>query len=252
METIKGRRMAWAIAAGVSFGLTVLLRTECAVILPVIALLIWWREGRRGFALATAMTVAASLTVGVWTLRNYRVFHQPIVVAASGGETLWISTTDWTEWHVDDPVLRRLVAGQDFIGQNRVLGEDAKARIMRDPMRYLRYCAIRIPRFWISSHTSYVDGLDDTYGAYLARRDYARLGVKGALLVLNLALLGLAGLGLAWTRRSVDAWIVAIPIVAIALVHVFLYSSPRYQVPLLPLLSVFAGAAIERLRSSRR
>lgn len=253
MRTLTSGRIAWAIAAGASFGLAVLLRTECAVMLPVIGLIVWWRAGRRGFWLAAALAAAASLTVSVWTIRNYRVFHQPIVVSAAGGETLWLSTTDWTDWHFDDPDLRRLVAGQDFIGQNHVLGRDAIARITRDPLTYLRYCVLRIPQFWISSHTSYLAGLTESYGTYLDRAAYGRVMVKAFFLILNLALLGLAAAGIAKAWRSLDAWIVLTPIAAIAIVHVFLYASPRYQVPLLPLLSVFAGIAIAGpLRPSRR
>jgi len=253
MRTLNSDRLSWAIAAGASLGLAVLLRTECAVMLPIVGLLVWRGAGRRGLWLAAALAAAASVTVSVWTIRNYRVFHQPIVVSASGGETLWISTTDWNEWRFDDPALQRLVAGQDFIGQNRVLGQDAMIRIARDPLRYLRYCVLRIPRFWISSHTSYLDGLTESYRTYLDRASYGRMAVKAVFLILNLSLLALAAAGIAKAWRSFDAWIVLTPIAAIAIVHVFLYASPRYQVPLLPLLCVFAGIALDRrLRPSRR
>lgn len=253
MQTLSSGRVAWAIVAGASFGLAVLLRTECAVMLPIFGLLVWWRAERRGLWLAVALTAAASLTVSLWTIRNYRVFHQPIVVSAAGGETLWISTTDWTEWHFDDPNLQRLVAGQDFVGQNRVLGEEAIVRIKRDPLSYLRYCVLRIPQFWISSHTSYLAGFTESYHTYLDRTAYGRVAVKAIFLILNLALLALAAAGIAKAWRSSDAWIVFTPIAAIAIVHVFLYASPRYQVPLLPLLCMFAGIAIDRpLRPSRQ
>jgi 4-amino-4-deoxy-L-arabinose transferase-like glycosyltransferase len=253
IRTVSGGSFAWALAAGLSVGLAVLLRPECAVMLPIIGGVVWWRAPRRGLWLAMALTSAACATVGIWTIRNYRVFHQPIIVSAAGGETLWISTTDWTEWHFEDPALQRLVAGRDYIGQNQVLGREAIARIERDPLLYLTYCVRRIPQFWLSSHTSYVDGFGESYRAYLNRAAYGRVAVKAIFFLAHLVLLALAAAGIATAWRSVDAWIVLTPIAAIAIVHVFLYASPRYQVPLMPLLCVLAGIGIDRvIRPSRR
>jgi hypothetical protein len=220
--------------------------------LPAYAYFVWRDSVRRRRALVAAMLAATILTISVWTIRNYRTFHRLIVVTAVGGEALWISTTDWREWRMDDPELRRLVRGQDYVGQNAVLGRDAIRRIAADPLTYIRYCVIRIPEFWISSHTSYLAGLSGSFQDYAARRAYARIAAKAVMLTISVAVLALAAAGFVLTWRTAAAALVATPIVAIALVHVFLYASPRYQVPLLPLISVFAGVALDPAHRTRR
>jgi hypothetical protein len=251
LQTQASGRLHWAIATGFTLGLGVLLRTECAVMLPVIAFLVWYHGARGRWAQIAAIAAVTTLTVSVWTVRNYRTFNRLVVVSAVGGEALWISTTDWREWRMDDPELQRLVRGQDYVGQNEVLGREAVRRIAADPVAYVRYCLMRIPEFWISSHTSYLAGLSGSFRDYAARHAYARIGAKALLLTVDVALVALAAVGFALTRRTAAAALVATPIGVIALVHVFLYASPRYQVPLMPLLCVFAGAALDPALRSR-
>ena len=244
--------LASAVAAGVSMGVCVLLRSECLVIVPLFAILLSRRVPARRVQAAVTMTAIACATVSIWTIRNIRVFHEPIVVSAAGGEILWIATQGWSEWRFDDPELHHLIGGQDYVGQNHILGRAAIQNIRQDPMRYLRYCLRRIPEFWISSHTSYIDRLDERFSAYTQRGEYGRVIVKSLLLTVNLAVLGLAVAGIVDRWRIPDAWFLLTPILTIAVVHVFLYASPRYQVPILPLLFVFAGVTLSRQSPSSR
>jgi len=245
-------RVASGAAAGLSLGVCALLRSECLVLIPLFPIVLWRCAPVRRLQIAVTMTALACATVGIWTVRNQRVFHEPIIVSAASGEILWIATQGWREWRFDDPELHRLVGGQDYVGQNRILGRVAIENIRQDPMRYLRYCLRRIPEFWISSHTSYVDGLNERFSAYARRGAYGRVMVKSVLLALDVAVLALAAAGIVNQRRIPDAWFILTPIVAIAVVHVFLYASPRYQVPILPLLFVFAGVTIAGSVTSSR
>jgi 4-amino-4-deoxy-L-arabinose transferase-like glycosyltransferase len=247
-------RITRAAMAGLALGVATLLRPECLLLLPLALIAIWWPGGGRRLAIALAVAIVACATIGVWTIRNYRVFHRPILVTAVGGEALWISTTGWDEWPTNDPELQALVAGLDYVGQNEVLGRVAMENIRRDPWQYAAYCLRRIPAFWITSHTTYVRGLSSTYRTYFDRSAYLRLGVKLTLLAISLASLALAaaGMWIAWlTHRRWAALIVLMPIVTIAGVHVFLYASPRYQVPILPELLVFAAVSLDFILARR-
>jgi 4-amino-4-deoxy-L-arabinose transferase-like glycosyltransferase len=237
-------------AAGFVLGLATLTRTECVLMLPLVVGIIWWRGGARRAVLALILAAVGCATIGVWTIRNYRVFHKPILVSAAGGEVLWLSTKGWMDWQRDDPELRRLVQGQDYVGQNEVLGREALRNIRRDPLGYAGLCARRIPAFWLSSHTSYVNGLSESFRAYADRQAYLRLLAKAALLMFSLAIVALGALGIVIVCRSrltTEALLALAAIATIAGVHVLLYASPRYQIAILPLVSIFAAAAINRL-----
>ena len=45
---------------------------------------------------------ALSVTMAPWVVRNARTFHRFIPVSAHDGDTLWISTKGWQDWHMDD------------------------------------------------------------------------------------------------------------------------------------------------------
>ncbi len=247
--------VASAAIAGLALGVTTLLRPECVLLVPPAVIAAWWPGGSRRAVAALAVAVVAGMTIGVWTVRNYRVFHRPILVTAVGGEALWISTTGWDEWPTNDPELQALVAGLDYLEQNEVLGRVAIENIRRDPWQYAAYCLRRIPAFWITSHSTYIRGLSSTYRTYFDRGAYVRLGSKLMLLAISLASIAMAAAGVWIAWRSGRRWetlIVLTPGVTIAVVPVFRYASPRYQVPILPLLLVFAAVSTDRILTHRQ
>jgi len=241
------RRSVWRfVISGASLGILILLREEMVVLLPVLAVIAAWKgRPRPGWLHLVAYVMTAVFAVGAYSLRNYLVVGKPLLVTAHGGETLWISAKGWTEWHFDDPELQRLTHGLSYVERNEVLQRDALRMIAADPGHYLRLCVRRVPELWVSSHTTYMHGLSDRYAVYLGRGNYRVLGVKLALLALHVTMLTLAiaGVWIGWRTptRSLELWMITAPIVAITLVHFFLFSAPRYQIPVLPFVLAFAA-----------
>lgn len=239
----------WWAAAGIAGGVAVLEREELLLLLPVLLAAAWWLAPTRlRLAQATAFVLAAALTIGVWTARNYVTFRRLVLVSAHGGDTLWLSAKGWDEWHYDDPELQRLTAGLNYLQQNDVFRREGIKLIEGDPLRYARLCIGRLPDFWISSQTAHLIGFDGSFGALRARGQYGRVAVKLLLLALNC---GVIAIGLFGAVRAVharaNAWSVVLllaPVVVVGGVHFLLYASPRYQLPILPFVIVFAAAAV--------
>ena len=250
--TAIARRAVWRfVVSGASLGVLILLREEMVVLLPALALIAAWQgRPRPGWPHLVAYVMTAVFVVGAYSVRNYLVVGKPLLVTAHGGETLWISAKGWTEWHFDDPELHRLTQGLSYVERNEVLQHDALRTIAADPGHYLRLCVGRVPVLWVSSHTSYMHGLSERYTVYLGRANYTVLAVKVALLAFHVAMLMLAigGLWLGWRMptRSLELWVMTAPIAAITLVHFFLFSAPRYQIPVLPFVLAFAALPVSR------
>ena len=254
LVAVNRQRTGWFLAGGVLLGSLILLREEMSLLLPAFGIVAVWKgRPRPSPAQILAYVLAAALCVGVWTVRNYVIFHQPILVSAHGGETLWISAKGWSEWHFDDPAFQDLVRGRDYIARNEVLQHDAIRMIADAPARYLALCLKRIPELWVSSHTSYVRGLSDRYQSHWQRGAYGRLAVKVALLTFNVVMLGLAvrGLVMAFGLLPFAGWLMALPIGIVTIVHFFLFSTPRYQIPVLPFVLAFAAVALARALQGR-
>jgi 4-amino-4-deoxy-L-arabinose transferase-like glycosyltransferase len=250
---IDRRDARWFVGGGLSLGVLILLREEMVVLLPVWTIVAIWQGRRRpprpAWSHVSAYVLTAAVCVGSWSVRNYLVFGKPILVTAHGGETLWLSARGWREWDFEDPALRNLIAGLDYVKRNEVMQRDGLRMIRDAPVRYALLCLKRVPDLWISSQTSYVRGLSPTYVDLFERGAYARLGAKVLLLLLNLALLAaaLAGMVTAFRTMSANAavvWLMAAPPAIITLVHFFLFSTARYQIPALPFMLGFAAVSL--------
>jgi 4-amino-4-deoxy-L-arabinose transferase-like glycosyltransferase len=235
------------VLAGAVMGVLILLRAEVMFLTAVVAALVWWRNPiTRTTAMLALYVAVIALTIAPWTARNYRVFHRFIPVSARDGDTLWISVKGWTTWRFDDPEVQALVRGRTFLEQEDAFHEAAIREILRHPAQAVRTRLMRFPDFWLTGHTAYVVGLTASLGEFRARHAILPFVVKGALLALNMTLIaaGLLGLGQAVRRPDLqmpDVLLLAAPIGLIAAVHLALYTSPRYQVPMMPFLLVFAG-----------
>jgi 4-amino-4-deoxy-L-arabinose transferase-like glycosyltransferase len=243
----RGTTLSYLLSGG-TLGVLILLREEMILLLPAFAALAWW-NGRPhpAWSSIAAFVLATCVSVGAWTVRNYMVFHQPILASAHGGEQLWLSAKGWSEWHFDDPGLRQLATGRSYVERNAAMQREGWRLIMSSPGQYLIFCFERVPMLWLSSHTTYIRGLTESFGAYYERGAFLRLVIKAALFGVQLALQLLALLGAfaaaRAARASVAVWLLAAPIVTITVVHFFLFATPRYQVPVLPFVLAFSALA---------
>jgi 4-amino-4-deoxy-L-arabinose transferase-like glycosyltransferase len=251
VATTQQTRGAW-VAGGVAAALLILIRQEMLLVVAAMIIIAVWKARpslRATHLVAYVLTIA--VCVGAWTFRNYVVFGRLILVTTKGGEQLWEAAKGWTEWRFDDPDYQRLVRGRDPVERDSILRRDAVRLIAQAPGHYLALSLKRVPELWISSHTSYVRGLPDSFPTYWSRGQYGRVFLKLAFLGIQLTLLALAawGAGSAWRAAGglpFAGWVIALPIVAITLVHFFSFSTPRYQIPALPFVLAFAGVALAR------
>ena len=122
-----------------------------------------------------------------WVVRNYNIFNKSILISASSGKTLWISTykEEWLEWKSDNEYLNGLTKGLNTVEQNRVLLKEGLKNIKEAPVLYIKFCLKRFVRFWIGSHSNTFYGLTGSFKYYFDLKDFIKLGIKCILLVLN-------------------------------------------------------------------
>jgi 4-amino-4-deoxy-L-arabinose transferase-like glycosyltransferase len=83
---MKPLKLWHAVIAGLIFGLLVLTIPTFAFGIPLIGLWLIWRE--KAWRSAILFVVLSCLVVGVWTWRNYRVFHSFVFVTTDSGFNL--------------------------------------------------------------------------------------------------------------------------------------------------------------------
>jgi len=241
-------RSSWTwILAGALMGATILHRSEVLVLVPMCAGVAVYRCTRDTLAGVVFFLAAAGLVVAPWTVRNYVTFDEIVPVSANGGRTLWIATKPWDEWVPDDPELQALITGLDQIEIDQALGRAAVQDIIAAPVQYLELCLKRVPQFWIGSHTTYLVGFSESFRTYFANGAYGRLLTKIALLLANLGLILFAVAGVWQTSRATwrkPAALLLVPILGVSAVHVLLFATSRFHVPVMPFVLVFAAVQL--------
>lgn len=247
----------WAVSSGVTLGLAALCRFEIVgILVPVAAWLAWRRRSVRGLQESLLFLVVATLAVAPWSVRQYASRDQNVALNGGMGATVWLSTYpgDWLEWYPDREPLRSLMDCNCSARElDRRLMQAAVRNLIDFPGRYAQMSAKRFARFWIGSHSYVVRGLEPSFGQAIGDRDVAVVAVKGLLLILNVGLLGLAAVGSYTERATWEAWFPLILVIAfINSVHVLLFSTSRYQIPIMPLVLVLAAPAVYHLVVGRQ
>jgi 4-amino-4-deoxy-L-arabinose transferase-like glycosyltransferase len=238
-----------AVACGLVFGISVLVEPILLVAIPG-ATLIAWMWSYKGDRMAAAKKLAVSaaicaLVVVPWTVRNYGVFHQLVLVKTSFGLNLWMgnnpNATGFLYTSAGEPMQDTLPASiRDYLGtldeakRYAELERQAWEWIRLHPGQFLRLTIKRVGYLWWISPTYQVtdQNIVEPRSFYVAR----------AVIQALLLLFGVAGGLLAcWRNR---------PLLAISLWWLLAFTAPyaisvagntRYRLPVEPILITLAA-----------
>jgi 4-amino-4-deoxy-L-arabinose transferase-like glycosyltransferase len=225
-----------AAVAGVLWGLTCLTRETVLYFAPLAALWLAWRAPRPGGKrCAAAFLAAVVLTVAPWTWRNWHVFHTFIPVSTSAGLNLWQGNVDMTR----EEVYEEYGSVDGRIDQYLYARRKAvEAILARQPLWIFEKFVAEMPHFWGDSQTL----------IHLRRRAYgdrspAFTWTVSAIVVLPyVAVLGLFAVGLARTPLGRRPLLIAGFVGYYVFLHMVAYGFPRYRLPILPAVFLFAAA----------
>jgi 4-amino-4-deoxy-L-arabinose transferase-like glycosyltransferase len=269
------RRVAAWLLPGTLFGALILTRPEYQAITLVFAAFAAWRvftdrTWRLAIASAAVLLLGAALVVGPWTVRNYVVLDELVPVTTGGQKALFVATYlpgDGRQVPTKRELMRRLLGAEDPITtdelkaqpmnelldrvarrypdmpRDQALGrigrENFKKYVTEQPLAYAGMSARKFWNMWERGSSPYMRDL----GWNLYHKLLLLLGIGGfALLVIA-------------ARTRYAALLLAVPIVSISVLGTILLAVPRRQVPLMPLICVFAAIAavwvVGRVRERR-
>jgi 4-amino-4-deoxy-L-arabinose transferase-like glycosyltransferase len=257
-----GRWWAWALP-GITLGALILTRPEYQAIAVVFAALVAWRvwrdaSWRRAIAAVALLAACAAVAVVPWMARNHSVVGQ-WTVSTGGGKALFVATFlpgDGRQVPTKRELMRRFLGAKDPITtpelkaqpmtplldrvarkypdlpRDKALGrigkENLRKYLSEQPLAYVRMSAAKFWNMFERGSSPYM-------------RDWGWVAYHRLLL-----LLGIAGFVALVARRPTrwTALLLASPIACIAVLGTVLLAVPRRQVPLMPLICVFAGVAV--------
>jgi len=253
-------RLGPALLTGMVLGLATLTRSVLWLFpLVAIPLVLWFlpRTLGRRVAAATLLLIGYGLAVGPWAVRNTLLQQTVTVVDSMGGITLRMGNYEYTpEGRAWDP---RTLHGEHSIFQelreehsdvalwtegqkDKWAQRKAVQYMLAHPGTTLRRAAIKFADFW---------GLERTLIAGWQQGLYhppVWLAILGTLLIPT-AYAGVVLMASVGVFRAVPSICAAhalfvLLIAYISAVHSVAFGHPRYHLPLLPLLCLYAGAAL--------
>ncbi len=240
-----------ALSLGLSVGLSALGKTTVLPAGALIGLLVLIQAGRaRRTAPAVAFVLGISLCLGPWAVRNGFALGRFQFSNGNGGANLLASTVstnivDWSNFREMVDAQNRWEGGE----RRRVpvldayLYEVGWKRIREDPGRWVALGVERAFRFMLPArHWFVARGYSESATISLG---YVLAAVVQGVLFICAGLLAVRAFR---SRKPTAADVVPILVFGHQLVYAALYSSPRYAVPLLPLLFAGVGMVIQHHR----
>ena len=245
----------WLFLGGAAWGLAALARPVGLYALPLLALwALWerWRTARAAGLHASslilhplALLIGFTLIVAPWTIRNYTVYHQLVLVDTNGGVSFWLGNL-LTPEERDLQQVWNTTLPNSALRQQAALAR-ARANIAVAPGLFLARMRLKAVSLWQLDLRLFAAG--DTRGPTWDDSSALFAALSDAQYVL-MVLAALLGMWLAPPRsRSLPAllW----PLYGTLLSAVTL-GHPRLRVPLLVSLAVFAALPLARPRQTWR
>ncbi len=207
-----------------------------------------WRQRRLEIVL---FVLAATALIVPWSIRNYNVFREVILIRGNFGLELAVSNNDCTQVSLVENVISECFQVQHpntsageadrivRLGEpeyNRQRTHEALAWITANPVRFASLTARRFVRFWIPSETG--DPISEIFHPLVTRE---RLWVYG------MTLMSVFGLVRLWRTNPPGALLCSLWLSLFPLVYYIVQFLERYRRPILWITFLLAGAEIWRL-----
>lgn len=252
----RGEARGWLLLCGVAVGLTALVRANALLLAPALALWTLWRWRARGtrqaLSLAGLLLAGTLLAILPATVHNLAGSGEWVLLTSGAGEVFYIGNHPQANGaYLPPPFVRPSPAWEheDFRAEasrrsgvtlsraqaSRYWFVEGLRSIRAHPGRWLRLEWRKLALFWNARE------LPDNYSYDLFARHAGVL--RWALPFGLVAPLGLMGMLLTWRR-----WRELLPLHLLLLAHLLgvllFFNFSRFRLPVVPVLLVFAGAAL--------
>ncbi|PQA89061.1 ArnT family glycosyltransferase [Hyphococcus luteus] len=253
-----------SLLSGVTFALAALIR-PLGLLVPVVFAIMKAAKERKIVPQAWRLVVvliAMFAAIAPWTARNYAVHDAMVLISTNGAPVLWMGNnpeTDGGYMPLPDKVI-----GMNEVERARVLGDEAKAYMMSNPVR----TGVGFVKKLINTH------LRETIAVHWNQSGIEKRFGAGAVLPLKLLtqaywmivfLASLAGVGLvvfmALKEKTLKDKAIALMSPPLGLwayyacMHAVIVSGDRYHMQSIPFIAMLAGFAVaatfSKLKSKR-
>lgn len=239
-----------AVGCGVAFGLALLTREALYGLPLVLPFACWWarKPWRDTWRYLLLFAVAVLLILSPWLIRNYLTFGHIFFTEGSAYAQYRVFGRGYLSPYMQEAVNNPSSDGKPpgYDERYGLTGDMVRvSRLFTEPTTYLRQLGNRLVEYWL--HPNGLESLPNN------------LAIRGVYVALHIIVLILAGVGIIpglKHRETATGSLVLLLIYATGLALFFGPPNPRYNLPFLPIVFIFAAAGAlglgRRLLSKRR
>lgn len=237
----KRKQVKWYVLSGILMGLATLCRPMTLLFPFFLYLTIPFLPfKKKEFILISIFFLSMIIIIAPWTIRNYIRFNTFIAVQTGGGTNLWVGSyfpsdglfpysSSSYQNPKDQETYDKIARGLSPIEADKAYSREAIKNILNNPSGYLRLCVEKFRRFWFWIP-----------GGVKVLKSYPK--IKFGITAVDYSIFLLFILGL-WVGLK-ENWRDKSPILAIILyftiMHTLIFAIPRYRLPIMPYVLVFA------------
>ncbi|MBN1352375.1 glycosyltransferase family 39 protein [candidate division KSB1 bacterium] len=237
------QKMIFLILAAVTGGICTLTR-GITLYFPVIFFsgLIFVQPFKKAALNSALFSIFLCMTIAPWTIRNYRVSGSFTPVSVGLGYVLWAGNylpfDGEYEYHKTQALADSMTNGMTFVERERFFTAEAKQNMKRDVAGTAKLWVKKLFRYWSRIYSTVPDGTK-----------HAGKGiVYYVLLIIHLMLLFFFLPGILRTRnRWKEFMLIYLIFLYMTAIHVITLPWPRYRIPLIPFMGLFAAVEIVHL-----
>lgn len=194
------------------------------------------------------LLACAFITISPWSIRNYIVFNKFIPVTRAQKACFWLSThpSELLEWRFQKEPLKSLVSGLSGEERFKKLSTEAIKNLKGHPLTYIKLSLKRFFRLWVGSHSNSFYGLEESFMGSFKEGNFGVFFVKFLMLLLNSIFIFSAVVGFYFAYRF-DMFYLNIlmiaPVIYLTIIHTLSFATPRYQIPMIPFLTILSSVA---------
>lgn len=261
LEGLHRGQIGWLVVAGLLIALAALTRSIMLLFMPPLTLyLLWAFPGSWGRKMLAAMAplVTFALIIAPWAIRNSRVQETFSVIDVMGGrnammgnyeftptERSWATISDVTGEKSWIKVLQREARGESLGTQGQI---DKRAlshairHVLANPVTTLKRDVVKFFNFWQLERTFVAAARNGYFGE--ARAAIVVAAVLTTATSAALLLAAVFGICCAPPANWRDHVFLVGSILFPCVIHSLIFAHERYRLPVMPLLSLFAAAAL--------
>ncbi len=250
VRAVRSRAIRDFALVGITFGVTLLVKSTALLTLPALWLYGLVQSGRphvRTFMLRGALAAVLAATVmSTWVVRNYSVSGHFVPTMTMGGLALFQGL--YVVQHKEDGKPHHLVLDDAVAEQDRILhamGLPARAGYFpqfyssQDEVRYYRELGHRAWGEYLVSPSLLAQAIAHNFAGFWVQGRTPKATALNATLTLPLLLMAVVGVVMG-VKHRLRVWPLVLFIAAFLVPHLPIMGVARYHIPLLPLLAVLA------------